>query len=120
MRLEHAPPIAKRRSRGRLRTSDLNRLYRHLLYMAQDGRCAGCGLHLWPSDQLSSESPHYPTYDHFHPRHLGGRRNLRNGLLKHRECNERRGASMPTGCDAIWHQSVQVRLGAMLGWGQDQ
>jgi 5-methylcytosine-specific restriction endonuclease McrA len=54
--------------------------------------------------------PRYPTFDHFIPRSLGGKRTLDNGLLKHRRCNALRGNKDPTGCDRVWHQFVSARM----------
>ncbi|RAK65643.1 hypothetical protein [Phenylobacterium kunshanense] len=59
---------------------------------------------------LPPDSPLRPSFDHYDPAHLGGRRTVRNGLLKHQQCNERRGSHLPTGCDMIWHWLVLAKL----------
>lgn len=81
-----------------------------LLRWAQRGYCAGCGEML---TRRFDRKPHHPdaaTFDHVVLASLGGRRELANGLAKHRRCNERRGQSLATGCDRIWHDVVLTRL----------
>ncbi len=81
-----------------------------LLRWAQRGYCAGCGEML---SRRFDKKPHHPeaaTFDHVELASLGGRKELANGLAKHRRCNERRGESPATGCDRIWHDVVLTRL----------
>jgi 5-methylcytosine-specific restriction endonuclease McrA len=59
---------------------------------------------------LKIHDPRYPTFDHVIPRSRGGRTVLTNGLLKHQECNAKRGNENPTGCDLIWVEFVRARL----------
>lgn len=59
---------------------------------------------------LPPNSPLQPSFDHYDPAFLGGQRTVRNGLLKHRRCNELRGADLPNGCDMIWHWLVLAKL----------
>ncbi len=82
-----------------------------VLHRAQGGLCAGCGLPVSIEGDVPANSPLQPTFDHYDPAYLGGPRTVGNGLLKHRHCNERRGAQLPNGCDMIWHWSVLARLG---------
>lgn len=63
-----------------------------------------------------ANGPLQPTFDHYDPACFGGARSVRNGLLKHRCCNERRGAQLPNGCDMVWFWSVQAKLGGIHGW----
>jgi 5-methylcytosine-specific restriction endonuclease McrA len=83
---------------------------RRALRWAQGSICAGCGAHLPSSSRLKIHDPRYPTFDHVIPRSRGGRTVLTNGLLKHQECNAKRGNSDPTGCDLIWVEFVRARL----------
>ncbi len=82
------------------------------LHRAQNGICAGCGQEIGLERDMSTNAPAYPTFDHVHPRRLGGPRSVSNGLLKHHGCNQRRGGRPPNGCDMIWHMGVQARLQA--------
>lgn len=82
-----------------------------VLHRAQGGLCAGCGLPVSIEGDVPANSQLQPTFDHYDPAHLGGPRRVGNGLLKHRHCNERRGAQLPNGCDMVWHWSVLARLG---------
>lgn len=88
------------------------------LHSAQGGFCAGCGRPVSLQEDAPANSPLQPTFDHYDPACLGGPRNVRNGLLKHRRCNERRGAQLPNGCDMIWFWSVQAKLGGIHGWAK--
>ncbi len=65
---------------------------------------------------VPANSAQQPTLDHYDPAYLGGDRTVRNSLLKHRDCNERRGAQLPNGCDMIWFWSVRAKLGGIHGW----
>jgi hypothetical protein len=87
-----------------------------ILHRAQGGLCAGCGETASLDDEVPANSPLQPTFDHYDPACFGGARTVRNGLLKHRHCNERRGAQLPNGCDMIWFWSVQAKLGGIHGW----
>jgi hypothetical protein len=58
---------------------------------------------------VPANSPLQPTFDHYDPAYLGGQRTVRNGLLKHRDCNERRGAQLPTGCDITSWEYAELR-----------
>lgn len=83
---------------------------REILHWAQSGLCAGCARPIGLGRKGPRLGPTYPTFDHYDPKHLDGRRTVWNGLLKHRRCNEARGGRMPTGCDTIWHWNLIDRL----------
>lgn len=99
-----------RRRKRRLRAKLLRVLHR-----MQGGLCAGCGLPVNIDGDVPANSPLQPTFDHYDPAHLGGAQTVRNGLLKHRHCNGRRGAQLPNGCDMIWYWSVRARLARIYG-----
>lgn len=84
--------------------------HRRRLRLAQGGLCAGCADPLPGEGKRSPRSPLYPTFDHVVPRSRGGRRNLDNGLLKHKRCNEAKGDAPPTGCDLVWLGAVRARM----------
>lgn len=84
--------------------------HRWRLKRAQNGICAGCAEPFLDDPNLHQTDPRYPTFDHVTPRSRGGRRNLDNGLLKHRRCNQIRGNSPPTGCDLVWLEGVRARI----------
>lgn len=80
------------------------------LRWAQNSLCAGCGKHMPSKYRLKRYDPRYPTFDHVELCSDGGSRTLGNGLLKHFECNQRRGARKASGCDRIWLDVVVARL----------
>lgn len=80
-----------------------------LLRQTQRGLCAGCGRGV--PHRTRKHDPQSGTFDHAMPKSLGGVRSVWNGLLKHSECNHRRGSAAPTGCDLIWHAAVLAYLG---------
>ena len=93
---------------------------RRMLHWAQQGICAGCGGPIKATGKVKW-APDYPTFDHVDPRRLGGPRSIKNGLLKHRVCNELRKGDLPSGCDLVWHWSVLAKLrseGAVAMWGE--
>lgn len=93
---------------------------RTMLHWAQRGICAGCGGAIKATGK-DRRAPDYPTFDHVDPRRLGGPRSIKNGLLKHRRCNELREGRLPSGCDLIWHWSVLEKLqsdAAIARWGE--
>jgi hypothetical protein len=51
-----------------------------------------------------------PTFDHIIPVNRGGRKDVRNGLMKHQRCNEKREDALPTGCDLVWQLLVAAKL----------
>lgn len=84
-----------------------------ILWLAQDGICAGCGRPVRKRSATPgqhSDAPDDPTFDHVATAISGGSNGLRNGILKHRACNEARGSRPPTGCDHLWHEVVRVKL----------
>ena len=92
--------------------SERRRQHKQLLalHTVQGGVCAGCGEPVSIAGDVPANSPLQPSFDHYDPAYLGGPRTVRNGLLKHRHCNERRGAQLPNGCDMIWHWLVLAKL----------
>jgi len=84
-----------------------------LLRWAQRGYCAGCGEVFRRRYAKRPNHAEAATFDHVTLARDGGRKELANGLAKHRRCNERRGQSPATGCDRIWHDVVLTRLNLM-------
>lgn len=74
-------------------------------------RCApGAGSMFKSSTRLKRYDPAYPTFDHVTTRSTGGGRTLRNGLLKHQRCNQKRANRAPTGCGLICLEFITARL----------
>jgi len=52
-----------------------------------------------------------PSVDHTIPRAKGGANGLGKVTAMHKLCNEMKGDDMPTGCELIWLQAVNCRMG---------
>ncbi len=64
---------------------------RKRLYEYQQGRCCWCGQPMpLPADRVSASNRMAPTFEHLHPRALGGKNRVENLLLAHLCCNEKR------------------------------
>jgi hypothetical protein len=57
------------------------------------------------------------SVDHVWPRRGPGRGLQRNHLAAHERCNHRKGARRPTGCELIWLEAINARLG---GYGEPE
>lgn len=88
-----------------------------LLFAAQGGRCAICGLHMVngffgpPRKHLRDRRA---TIEHVVPRARGGLNVLANKLLTHSACNAAKGASKPSGCELLMRDLVHARIGWAL------
>ena len=98
-----------RSTKGNWASPTYKRAIRNILWPAQDGICAGCGLRMnkkmWGKDDPSS-----PTLDHIIPRSQADDHTIGNLLLKHKSCNEERSSKPATGCDRIWQLAVMARI----------
>jgi 5-methylcytosine-specific restriction endonuclease McrA len=72
----------------------MKRARRWVLLWAQDSVCPACGGYLDPTSHPLG--PDFPTLDHVMPRAIKGGNGIENLLVKHRRCNETRGARPPT------------------------
>ena len=81
---------------------------RMIIWKMQNFRCAGCGGRAYP--HLPWKHPKALTLDEVVPRAKGGLREYGNQIAMHRDCNARKGDRMPTGCELIWLELVNVRL----------
>lgn len=77
---------------------------RQTLNGAQDGLCALCGHEML--EELRNRS-----IDHTIPRSLGGKDDLGNLVLSHKECNGAKSNDIPTGCEMVWLLAINARLG---------
>ncbi len=75
---------------------------RRVLYRAQYGTCALCGL---PLEERGR------TIDHVVPRARQGMDRIGNLVLSHMLCNGMKADRLPTGCELIWLLAVNNRLG---------
>lgn len=86
------------------------------LILAQGNHCAGCGKPMLPR---ADEPPRkgdakyrdLPSIDHTVPRVRGGKNGAGNIVAMHILCNKMKGDDMPTGCELIWLEAVNCRMG---------
>jgi 5-methylcytosine-specific restriction endonuclease McrA len=77
-------------------------------YRVQGGICAICGGRMPPLDDYHGNPP---SREHVIPKSWGGRDCLGNIVAAHHRCNMRKANRRPTGCELIWLQAVNARLG---------
>lgn len=99
------PPKRRLRPKARTVPIELSRMIDRIA-MAQDMLCAGC---CEPLDLDTDDQEGRASLDHVVPRSRGGG-NERNLVAMHRRCNGLKDNRMPTGCELIWLDAVNVRL----------
>lgn len=89
-----------------------------LLLLHQDRVCALCGKDIAPQSQMKLiPQVRRASIDHVVPRSLGGVDKMGNMLASHSKCNGIKGDRMPNGCEMVWLQAVNARLGInVLDW----
>ena len=86
---------------------------RKLLFDAQRGICASCGIPMLRPSQVVKRwrlHPLGPTTDHVVPTRAGGPDNLTNKVAMHRACNTFKGGRMPNGCELVWLEVVRAKV----------
>lgn len=95
--------------------SYFNRIRMAAFEEAQGGVCGLCGERFVPPNREHEVRWGLRrSFDHVEPKGAGGpdRGNL---LLAHQGCNNKKGGRPPTGCELIWLQLVNARLGVKSG-----
>lgn len=78
---------------------------------AQEGICALCGHRMpYPLDHTGPKEWR-ASCEHVIPLTMGGSDHLGNIVASHRCCNSWKSSHPPTGCELIWLQAVNARLG---------
>ena len=84
-----------------------NVLSRHgRLYQLQGKRCYLCGGRF---NLKAHRNPGWPTRDHVRPKVKGGLR-LRNTLIAHAQCNEKKGARDPHPCELLYLEAINLMM----------
>lgn len=92
------------------------------LYLAQKGRCCFCDVKMYACSALPHPANRLATFEHVHPRSLGGKDTLNNLMISCYRCNKIRGcldydlfASVVKFCNYEKLPSVATSLKAKLG-----
>lgn len=88
-----------------VRNPEAARALRDIIAKAQGNLCALCGGEL-------PKPIHRASVDHTIPINLGGRDELGNLVVAHKECNTEKANDIPTGCEMVWLLMVNAKLGA--------
>lgn len=78
--------------------------HRDALLGAQSHICACCGMRI--------TSMYDATVDHVIPMVMGGSKGIGNIVAVHRRCNHDKAGRYPNGCELLWLEAVNFRLGA--------
>lgn len=82
---------------------------RRILFAAQRGICASCGITMLDPDR-GAQHPLGATTDHVVPKWAGGRNNFSNKVAMHRCCNHLKAGRMPNGCELVWREMIRAKV----------